>query len=91
MNNIDNKNKADENFARLEKLILNSVYLNKYEYDFAESLISMEAVTGSYQAVAEQMLSFSKSGDFSSVEVSSTKRDEDGQVVFNLELVLEKK
>ncbi|MDH4330305.1 MAG: PilN domain-containing protein [Candidatus Moranbacteria bacterium] len=89
--NLANKNKADENFARLEELILNSVYLNSYEYDYVEGLVSMEAVTGSYQSVAEQMLNLNKSGYFSRVEISSTKRDKEGQVVFNLELQLAKK
>lgn len=88
--NVDNKNKADENFSRLERLILSSVYLNRYEYSFQDSIISLEAVTGSYQSIAEQMLNFSKSGEFSSVDISDTRRDEEGQIVFELELVLNK-
>jgi hypothetical protein len=89
--NIDNKTRTDENFSRLEALILNDVYLDNYEYNYVNNTVNMVAVTGSYQTVAEQMLNLTKSGYFSSVDISNTRRNKDGQVVFNLELMLAKK
>lgn len=84
--NLEEKNDPQENLSKLEQLVLDDVYLNQYNYDHIENLVKIEAVSGSLQSIAEQMLNFKRSGYFSDIEISSTQRNEEGQLIFGLEM-----
>ena len=84
--NYENKNNPNDDFSEVEKLMVEGVSLNMYEYDDKGDTLTLEAVANDFKTIAEQMLSFKKSENFNGVDITRTSRDSEGGIIFALEI-----
>ena len=66
---------VNQDFEKIEALMLTGVYLDSYVYDDASKSIKLDCFADSYDSVAKQILSFKSESYFASVLAGETKFD----------------
>lgn len=72
----------------LEKTTIPQVRLTEYEYQ-SDGNIAMKGIVADYRLLAEQILRYRQEAIFANAEVTSTDRNEAGQIVFGITVVPE--
>lgn len=75
---------SQDMFVLVEKLMVQGVSLDSYEYDTQKKALSIKAVSGDFKSVAQQIMSFKSNSTFKGVSVKSTSRDDKGAIIFDL-------
>lgn len=80
-------NPALDNLKKMEETIMPGVYINSFSYDVGQNKINLALAAQSYSLMAQQILSFKKSGYFSEVGVSDSQIKANG-IQFPVSLTL---
>ena len=80
--------KTLEILQKLETLIIPDVYLESFLYERDKNQVTLGMVAKNYANIAQQVLSFKKSGYFSNVIVSKSEMDSKIGIKFPLNLII---
>ncbi len=85
--NMDRQVTPQVVLAALEKLVLPANRLTSFEHDPSTGAVSLEVVAPNYKEVAQQLLAFKASGEFSGVKISDLTRDKELQnIAFSIDM-----
>jgi len=74
-------------FERLELITLPQVTFTNFDYDFSEKRLKMDGYASSLDIIAQQLVAFQRTSDFSKVILSDVRQNTPERVNFNLEVV----
>ncbi len=74
-------------FERLELITLPQVTFTNFDYDFLEKRLKMDGYAASLDIIAQQLVAFQRTSDFSKVILSDVRQTTPESVSFNLEVV----
>ncbi len=85
--NLKNKTNSTTILQVLENSVIENVYLNSLEYNSDDKRISIEAVAGSYDEAAKQILAFKKNKEhINDVRITDSGRNKTGMIIFSLDM-----
>lgn len=74
-------------FERIELITLPKVTFTNFDYDFPEKRLKMDGYASSLDIIAQQLVAFQRTSDFSKVILSDVRQTTPERVSFNLEVV----
>lgn len=87
--NLESETEPRDALQELEQFTIANIKLTGYLYQEGEKLLIIRGVTTNLKYLAQQMLSYKKISDATSVHAESVKYNDAGQIEFELQIPLE--
>lgn len=86
--NLSSRVYPNDALAYVERTLIKNVYIDKYDFDDGQNMISVDIVADNYNLVASQILNFKKAENFTNINISGTNRNEDGKITLTITMQL---